>query len=548
MKNIENEYNKRFKNQKMDNSDFDTDGLWDAISKDLPAAPTPPKNRVFLKYLGFGLVIILISFSSLYFLSQGSSTQGLATKITKNSSQITNNQEVKKEEDIKKVTKYSSNKTKSTTQINSKNSNNTISSSSKVNSSSSINTLSKNRKSLSKKSDSPKIIIKGTKPKDQKSTDQHLLNSNELPVADLGISMKTKSIKHITSSTKGENNATNKTIVPQKNNSDSTPDLLIRDTNYIGTGTPNSMSSTLPNPTPKDIPTNNLKKHKTPIKQEGQPKLDTDYTFKIATSDNKVITQPDDTSIASTGVYQLDSLSESKAQIPTIKPTNQKNIHWEVNLVGGVNKLFLDFKPNNDLSTLRNSYEKGTWGTSFGVNASMIWKNQGIISTGLEYHTLWSKLDYSQEITKTQDSVLRNVLINPNGQILSTTYDSLTKTFRQKATWNNQYTTYRIPLEIGYQKYIKKWTIGAKAGVIFNITATQKGKTFNSEKSIAHFSKESPSAPLKSFQIGFRFSPFVGYQITDKTTLRFDPKWNLYKGQTADIQEIGLGIGIGINF
>ena len=58
------------------------------------------------------------------------------------------------------------------------------------------------------------------------------------------------------------------------------------------------------------------------------------------------------------------------------------------------------------------------------------------------------------------------------------------------------------------------------------------------------------NSKLSSFKLNcFKYIyPFVGYQITDKTTLSFDPKWNLYKEQTADIQDIGLGIGIEINF
>ena len=61
MSKLENEFYKRFNNQKLSGDDFDADGLWDDISNDLSSIPSAGSTSSFwnLKWIGLGLGTIV---------------------------------------------------------------------------------------------------------------------------------------------------------------------------------------------------------------------------------------------------------------------------------------------------------------------------------------------------------------------------------------------------------------------------------------------------------------------------------------------------------
>ena len=59
MKYIDNEYNKRFGNQKMPNDDFDAEGLWNAISNDLEREQSERRGYIYRKRWMIGIVLII---------------------------------------------------------------------------------------------------------------------------------------------------------------------------------------------------------------------------------------------------------------------------------------------------------------------------------------------------------------------------------------------------------------------------------------------------------------------------------------------------------
>ena len=560
MKNMENEYKKRFKNQKMDNSDFDVDGLWDAIADDLDGEttpPTPPKgNDPLFKYLGFGLAILLLTGLGFTYLSKTDTTRRLATKENINKeqkqTQNTNNQGITHNPtQTKEVTNTTIQKT-SAEQIPSSNKNSNQTTTSIKKTKNSLSTTSPNHAKKGNKQTkstdnrfSRKSNIKNKAPKPTTSNSQNQ-DSN---IKDNNSLASSNSSNQSQSPT---NAAPTKELTPNKTK----PSLSSLEKNQQTTEIKNQSRPTQSTNSPKQVDKPTLaviakdsttaELQKSPAAPSQPADSMTDNTDQNSTETNDDIT-PESTNI-NQEKKSLDSLTQGEEQIPAIKPTHVKNVHWNISLFGGTNKLFMKFNSKDELAQLRNDYEKGTWGTSYGLNVDMVWKDKFILSSGLEHHTLWSKIDFTQEKTWTQDSVLQEVIISPTGEILSLTYDSLARSSKKRTVWNNQYKTYRIPLEIGYQHHINHWTMGAKFGAILNITNTQKGKTFNQEQVITYFTQADSFAPLKSFQVGFRFSPFLGFQVTDRTQLSLAPKWNWYKGQTADIQEFGIGIGIGIKF
>jgi len=79
MKNIENEYNKRFKYQKIENDGFDVEGLWDNIELELE---DKPKRRPFFWWHNGVAVLLALALAGggIWVLSQSNSTEQSITK------------------------------------------------------------------------------------------------------------------------------------------------------------------------------------------------------------------------------------------------------------------------------------------------------------------------------------------------------------------------------------------------------------------------------------------------------------------------------------
>jgi hypothetical protein len=216
--------------------------------------------------------------------------------------------------------------------------------------------------------------------------------------------------------------------------------------------------------------------------------------------------------------------------------------------------MFMDFGATQDaeLAALRKQNDKGQWGQSYALDVSLLWKSKLFVNTGIGYQINTSQFIYSQQkpITKTFDSVLQVVVIDTAGNILTTTYGSktITDTIKSQLVSDNEYKSYRIPLELGFQVQKNRWLYGLKVGALFSFTTLQTGKTFNEEKTVAAFSKTSSFAPFKSFQVGFRATPFVGYRITKHLTARVEPRWSWFTGHTTRAQEFGVNVGLGLSF
>lgn len=88
---MEDEYNKRFKNNEMSNGDFDAAGLWDDIAEELDA----PDRKVFVfpwKYLGTGLFLMFTIFG-IYWLTSDTLTEdtGLNQSVIATQNETLNN-------------------------------------------------------------------------------------------------------------------------------------------------------------------------------------------------------------------------------------------------------------------------------------------------------------------------------------------------------------------------------------------------------------------------------------------------------------------------
>lgn len=553
MRNLDDELKNRFKNQKMDNSDFDVDGLWDAISDELDTPAVPPQkpffNGVNRKLFGGFLFLSVLAILFLFYNSKTHNNTDLAIKNSTKAATTQNKQKTNpranpsQQADNQQARAYRN----STQQIKTPNIVNT-NQTKIVQTPSTKDTATNHTTNHSNHIDTPTSTIihsgnalnqpiKATQSQSKnKKIHQKVLPKNQLDKN-----------KHDGS---GQSIFKNKlTSLENKNKSTTKHDIT---TNQNVTISETEISQKTNSPKAKAIAqTNHSRSPFSEKKMDNGHPIDTEKSEILA--DNSINNNQDSIVVTPFPSHQLDSVATDLAnqdQSPAIKTKMPKNIHWNLSLNGGINRLFPDFnaKKYPKASTLRETYEKGSWGTSYGVNIGMAWQNKFTISTGLEYQHLWTKLDFSNQEVKTSENVLKVVWITNQGSIIALERGDKKDTISSSLVWNNEYKTYRIPLEFGYQKYYNKWTLGAKAGAIFNFTTSQEGMTFSDENQITSFTKVDDFAPLKSFQLGLRVSPTIAYQVRNKMTVQFAPQWNYYKGQTTNIQEFGLNFGLGFEF
>lgn len=239
-----------------------------------------------------------------------------------------------------------------------------------------------------------------------------------------------------------------------------------------------------------------------------------------------------------------------------------KNPTWEISFWGGINSTDLHYNSDllPDLALVKSSAESSQMGMGSGLGLSQVYKNTYAISTGIEYHQSWSKFDYmkidSTDVFK--ENQLVKVWVNSmTGDTIHRAYDDVfaNRVTTLKVIHHNKYQRLTIPLQFGLQKRTQKFVYGLSVGATFNFTISQSGKTLDSSANIVEFENDSPVSTYRPFGIGLRISPLVGFRISEKMTLNIQPQWNWtarsqFDGSdiTLHAQQLNLNLGVGYLF
>jgi len=224
------------------------------------------------------------------------------------------------------------------------------------------------------------------------------------------------------------------------------------------------------------------------------------------------------------------------SKIKSWKPKKNESIVWHIGILGGANVIDIKYGSEDvpllpELARLKTVSEKKEYGTTLGIQTGVLLKNRWLINSGIEYHQLWSKLDFEEQ---------KNIQVLKENQLLKVWIDQFTGDTLQKyyndtlvnavayrdLLHHNKYRKFSIPIEIGIQQDYEKFIFGLTAGAVFNFTTLQSGKTINKDQEVIDFEKDDSTAPFKNFDIGFRISPSVGYQLSDRWTISLQPRWD----------------------
>jgi len=500
MAHIDNEFNKRFSNQQLPNDDFDAEGLWDSISEDLDNGQAVPSDgSIFTGRWIAGSIMLLFILGILGIIYWKS----VNPVITQNADNQVDN-------------------------IIQTDSNNTIiaPSNSKENNPSNIYT-----------------------------------NNNESTNTVQIISPKDEAKKQIDTSDKARSKASSNPFSTHNDTQKMTPSKPILSPEILLIKTQNTSNKITP-PNLPSIPTNNSSAFSTDNVETNNflkspiDNMLTDSQLVGSTNENQVAVS---FSTLPAIVVFIEDTPQNQLQ-PTIqpilelyeneglKPQKSQHFQWNVGLTGGINTLRFNHQSDNynDLADLKNTTAKQDLGTSYSINTGLVFKYRWLLNSGLEYHQLWSKFDYEevQEIQVLKEGQLLQVWVDAvTGDTLNALYgDTLVNaTSTRTVLHHNQFQRVSIPLEIGMQETNGKFIYGITAGTVFNFTHKQSGRTLNKSGEMVDFNENDTTAPYKSFDIGLRASPLMGYQLSENWSLSLRPQWTWQRNTSFDDTDIKTG-------
>jgi hypothetical protein len=225
----------------------------------------------------------------------------------------------------------------------------------------------------------------------------------------------------------------------------------------------------------------------------------------------------------------LPRLATSNNDIEVDKP---KKFSWQFSLLGGANNFLFKYSTveSSALATQKNESDTGQWGYQFGFQTTLVFNKQWVISSGLNYQNLYSRFDLVRQINTQvlQEDVILQVLVDGNtGEILNSILgDTLVNAMTTRTiVHHNRYQQFSIPLDFGFQKTHRSFIYGMQTGIGFHFVTTQSGKTLDLDGEIIDFDADSQYTPFRSFHLGLRLSPLVGYQLSNQWALTLQPQW-----------------------
>ncbi len=523
MKHIENELKKRFSNQELANDNFDTDGLWDSISNELDTIP-PPSNGFsgFQKWIagsGF-LLLLVVLLGFVYFKSNNyiiiKKTDSRYKAILQNQQNETTTALLNADENI---TDYTEKNTDTTGTIKTTAQQNYIKKHQAVKTANTPSTSSANPHSHQKnKVVKHQYLKENTKAQPANSlTELNTFNKEPISLTDL----TTEAVSTLT------------------DESGSTSTALKNHSGTSATSIPNNSNT----------PANKI--------------LDTAATAEILNKNTKVskqVTLVDNTGKTSVALLQPkisllkpfnQSILSTASYIKIIEDKTNENpsIRLNIGFIGGINMLYRKHKANifSQLANLKNATTKLDAGGSFGIQTTIVFNNRWLLKSGIEYHQLWSTLDYSEmkpiQILK-KNELVKIAVDAETGNVINRFYkDTLVNaTSTRTVLHHNKFEQISVPFEVGVQQNRNLLNYSITVGTVFNFIKNQTGKTIDADGEIIVFSKNDDEALFKPFSVGLRISPLLGYQFSENLSLTLLPKWTWSRQPNWDVTDIKTNV------
>ncbi len=263
---------------------------------------------------------------------------------------------------------------------------------------------------------------------------------------------------------------------------------------------------------------------------------------------------------------QLLSYENERIQdrIPELVAFDKKNFSVEtpidlsINAFYGINAFGLNYTIAQlpQLEDQLNSAHQNYFGSSAGLGLSTSFKGNWSINTGIEYHSLWSKFDHIEVTDTTRfkgNALLRVWLQESTGDTLRQEFGSTHVNVRRtrEVVHYNSIKRWSLPIELGWHKDLSKFNLGIQGGLILNFTTSQLGKTLNESLRIIDINTDPQNQPFKSFDISYRLSVPIRYQLSDRFSIDLIPQFTYGSVSNEVLGRIGyrqVNLNLGLRY
>ncbi|MDC3253793.1 hypothetical protein OAU89_02745 [bacterium] len=208
-----------------------------------------------------------------------------------------------------------------------------------------------------------------------------------------------------------------------------------------------------------------------------------------------------------------------------------KNSTFSLGLFSGSHTLknkFLAIVPmDNERKNLLNDNFHLEPGYSVAIEASLLYKENILITSGFEYVKSKSEFNFTQ--------FWDTIIVNPNSHVGALTDASARRTVRH----HNKINYFSIPILLGYKKSFRKIDLGMSTGVGLNFTQSQTGKSLNSNNQITIYPiKENKELPVATFFLSYHLRPYVSYDLSDKISFQFRTDFRFQNYRKSDFYQL----------
>lgn len=210
----------------------------------------------------------------------------------------------------------------------------------------------------------------------------------------------------------------------------------------------------------------------------------------------------------------------------------------------------------SDLLRVRSQSESDLETLDFDFGFSIKHKSGFYLNTGINYRRSSRKLEFKEEIQSTESIVGRlRLVVDPITLNPSFIKVNLTQIVTSNALRESFNTTqlYNIPLDVGYQFRIKKWSLGVEAGALFNIQTQHNGFIQDSSRIFYNLRNDPLNWFKNKLDLHFRSAAFIGYNLNSRYQITIGPYINTavnlnYNSNPIDQNQSALGARASIKY
>lgn len=214
---------------------------------------------------------------------------------------------------------------------------------------------------------------------------------------------------------------------------------------------------------------------------------------------------------------------------------------------------------NQELFDLRRNTESMRGAFNFSVLGSWKPKPYLSISTGLSFTQINEQFKFQGEIIQ-KDSIENDIIafqINVNEDSVAIYGDQV---FDRKISHNklyyNKFRMIDVPILIGFEKRMKDFSIGGRAGIFINLKLKTSGLVFQTPKTFANLDTNQDEVFKSNIGLSYYFGGTLKYHLKNKLAISAQPNFRIFpksisNNNTFTNQKyilIGLNVGLEYGF